>query len=43
MPNTPALVGEGMAAIAPAKNVSKEETEEIVAIFNSFGKCEIVP
>ena len=40
MPNTPALVGEGMAAIAPAKNVSKEETEEIVAIFNSFGKCE---
>ena len=37
MPNTPALVGEGMAAIAPAKNVSKEETEEIVAIFNSFG------
>lgn len=43
MPNTPALVGEGMAAIAPAKNVSKEETEEIVAIFNSFGKSEIVP
>lgn len=43
MPNTPALVGEGMAAISPAKNVSKEETEEIVAIFNSFGKCEIVP
>ena len=43
MPNTPALVGEGMAAIAPAKNVTKEETEEITAIFNSFGKSEIVP
>lgn len=43
MPNTPALVGEGMAAIAPAKNVTKEETEDIVAIFNSFGKSEIVP
>lgn len=43
MPNTPALVGEGMAAIAPAKNVTKEETAEIVAIFNSFGKSEIVP
>lgn len=43
MPNTPALVGEGMAAISPAKNVSKEEIEEIVAIFNSFGKSEIVP
>ena len=42
MPNTPALVGEGMAAIAPAKNVTKEETEEITAIFNSFGKSDIV-
>ena len=40
--NTPALVGEGMAAIAPAKNVTKEETEEITAIFNSFGKSDIV-
>ena len=43
MPNTPALVGEGMAAIAPAKNVTKEEIAEITAIFNSFGKSEIVP
>lgn len=42
MPNTPALVGEGMAAIAPCKNVTKEETAEIVEIFNSFGKSEIV-
>lgn len=43
MPNTPALVGQGMAAIAPAANVSREETEEVMAIFNSFGKSEIVP
>lgn len=43
MPNTPALVGEGMAAISPAKNVTKEESAEIVEIFNSFGKSEIVP
>lgn len=43
MPNTPALVGEGMAAIAPASNVTPEETAEITAIFNSFGKSEIVP
>ncbi|MEG0273897.1 MAG: pyrroline-5-carboxylate reductase, partial [Longicatena sp.] len=43
MPNTPALVGEGMAAISPSSNVTKEETAEIVAIFNSFGKSEIVP
>lgn len=43
MPNTPALVGEGMAAIAPSKFVTKEETEEILSIFNSFGKAEVVP
>ncbi len=42
MPNTPALVGEGMAAIAPSKNMSKEEIDDVVAMFNSFGKSEIV-
>lgn len=42
MPNTPALVGEGMAAIAPSKNMSQEEIDDVVAIFNSFGKSEVV-
>ena len=42
MPNTPALVGAGMAALAPSKDVAKEETEEILQIFNSFGEAEIV-
>lgn len=42
MPNTPALVGEGMAALCPNEAVTKEETEEIVKIFNSFGESEIV-
>ncbi|AJD30558.1 MULTISPECIES: pyrroline-5-carboxylate reductase [Clostridium] len=42
MPNTPALVGEGMAAICPNDLVSKEETEEVISIFESFGKAEIV-
>lgn len=42
MPNTPALVGEGMAAICPSSSVSKEEIEEIELIFDSFGKSEIV-
>lgn len=42
MPNTPALVGEGMAAICPSTNVTDEETESICKIFNSFGKSEIV-
>ena len=42
MPNTPALVGEGMAAISPNEMVTKEEISEIVNIFESFGKAEIV-
>ena len=42
MPNTPALVGEGMAAICPSSSVSKEEIEEIKLIFDSLGKSEIV-
>lgn len=43
MPNTPALVGEGMAALCPNEVVTKEEIGGIVSIFESFGKAEIVP
>ena len=42
MPNTPALVGEGMAALTPNSNVTKEETDVVVNVFNSFGKSEVV-
>ena len=42
MPNTPALVGEAMSALCVSKNITPDETAEIEAIFNSFGKCEIV-
>jgi len=42
MPNTPALVGEGMSAICPNKMVSEVEMEEVKSIFNSFGESEIV-
>lgn len=43
MPNTPALVNEGMSALCPNKNVEKDQMEDVVAIFNSFGEAEIVP
>ena len=43
MPNTPALVGECMAAISPCPMVPTDELDLICNIFNSFGKCEIVP
>lgn len=42
MPNTPALVGEGMAAICPNKLVAEEELRKIVNIFESFGEAEVV-
>lgn len=42
MPNTPAMVGEGMSAISPGANMENEEIEEVIQIFNSFGKTEII-
>ena len=42
MPNTPLLVGEGMAAIVPNKNVNEEEKAEVLEIFSKLGKAEIV-
>lgn len=42
MPNTPALVGEGMSAICPNKNVSDSELKEIFDIYSCFGKYEVL-
>lgn len=42
MPNTPALVGEGMAALTPNANVTDKEKETALNIFSSFGRGEIV-
>lgn len=42
MPNTPALVQEGMTALTPNSFVKEEEKEEIQAIFESFGQCAFV-
>ncbi|MGM0379733.1 MAG: pyrroline-5-carboxylate reductase [Bacillota bacterium] len=42
MPNTPALVNEGMAAICPNKNIEKDELNQVKSIFESFGKAEVV-
>ena len=39
MPNTPALVGEGMSAICPNNNVLDEELKLVVDMYNSFGEC----
>lgn len=42
MPNTPAIVGEGISAITFGKNVLEGEIEDILKIFKSFGKVEII-
>ncbi|QGU96678.1 pyrroline-5-carboxylate reductase [Clostridium bovifaecis] len=42
MPNTPALVGEGMSVLSPNELVAKEEIEEVVEIFKCFSKVEIL-
>ncbi len=42
MPNTPALVGEGMAAISHNASVNDEEVHRVIEIFESCGKAETV-
>jgi pyrroline-5-carboxylate reductase len=42
MPNTPALVGEGMTALCPNSLVTPEELKEVRRLFDSFGKTEVV-
>ena len=43
MPNTPAMVGEGMTAICPNGNVTEEELEEMKQAFSAFCLVEQVP
>ena len=43
MPNTPALVGEGMSALSPNSLVTDDECETVLKLFESFGEAEIVP
>lgn len=42
MPNTPALVGEGMTGVCHNKLVTKEELEYICEMLEGFGKVEVV-
>ena len=43
MPNTPALVGEGMSALSPNENVTESELATAIELFSGFGKAEVVP
>ncbi len=43
MPNTPALVGQGMAALSPGAHVADEQLARAVAILEAVGKAVVVP
>lgn len=43
MPNTPALVGEGMTAACANAYITEEEKAYVLKILSSFGKVEFVP
>ena len=42
MPNTPALVREGMTALCPNSLVSEAQLAEVKRLFGSFGRAEVV-
>jgi pyrroline-5-carboxylate reductase len=42
MPNTPAMVGEGMSAVCYNSNVAEEELNLVLDLFKSFGKTEVI-
>ncbi len=42
MPNTPAMVMEGMTGACANENVTKEELDKVCRILNGFGKTEVV-
>jgi len=43
MPNTPAMVLEGMTAVCRNANVTDEELDYVCSILNAFGKAEVIP
>ncbi len=43
MPNTPAMVGMGMTAACPNKNLSEDEVTYVKSILESFSCVEIIP
>lgn len=42
MPNTPACVAMAMSSLSFNEYINEDEKQDIIAIFESFGQCEIV-
>lgn len=43
MPNTPAMVGEGVTAVCPAETITEEELKEVLTLLESCGIAEVMP
>lgn len=43
MPNTPAMVGEGVTAVCAADNVTEDERKRVISLLEACGTAEIMP
>ncbi|MDR0782827.1 MAG: pyrroline-5-carboxylate reductase [Propionibacteriaceae bacterium] len=43
MPNTPTLIGEGMAVLSPGQAVADEQMERAVGMLSAVGKAQVLP
>lgn len=43
MPNTPAMVGEGVTAVCPAETVTEEELQSVLSLLEACGITEVMP
>lgn len=43
MPNTPAMVLEGITAVCPNENVTEKELQNALSVLNAFSSTELVP
>ena len=43
MPNTPALVGQGMAGVVPGHHASAEQVEAVSALMDAVGRSIVIP
>jgi pyrroline-5-carboxylate reductase len=42
MPNTPVTIGQGMTGICPNQNATNDHLQQVVALFNTIGKTQII-
>jgi len=43
MPNTPAMVNAGMSALSRNRHIADEEFQQVLELFRSVGKAEVIP